>query len=128
MTWFMRPVSNGYTIALALSDATTNTTFWTHKLPLPREKAQDALDPIVAELVGVLDAQIDHAEQLRARGSRQNSLEFNDLIWRGRWHLNHLTREESDKARALFDQRGAARPRDGNSDGIKRCDIGAVER
>jgi CSLREA domain-containing protein len=28
----------------------------------------------------------------------------------------------------LLDQRGVARPRDGNHDGIKRCDIGAVER
>jgi CSLREA domain-containing protein len=29
---------------------------------------------------------------------------------------------------ALFDQRGVARPRDGNGDHIKRCDIGAVEK
>jgi len=27
----------------------------------------------------------------------------------------------------LFDQRNVPRPRDGNHDGIKRCDIGAVE-
>jgi hypothetical protein len=28
----------------------------------------------------------------------------------------------------LFDERSIARPRDGNGDGIKRCDIGAVEK
>jgi CSLREA domain-containing protein len=28
----------------------------------------------------------------------------------------------------VLDQRGVARPRDGNGDGIKRCDIGAVEK
>ena len=100
----MRSVPPGYSIALALSDATTNTTFWTHRLPPPRERSQDALDPIVAELVGVLDAQIDHAEQLRARGHRLNRLEFNDLIWRGRWFMNRLQRGDSEKARELFEQ------------------------
>jgi len=106
----MRLVTSGYLIALALSDATTNTTFWTHKLPLPRERSQDALDPIVADLVGVLDAQIDQQEQLRARGNRQNRLEFNDLIWRGRWYMNHLQRGDAEKARELFDQALALEP------------------
>jgi TolB-like protein len=106
----LRSVSSGYSIALALSDATTNTTFWTHRLPLPRERAQDALDPIVAELVGALDAQIDHAEQLRARGNRQNSLDFNDLIWRGRWYMNRLQRGDAEKARELFEQALALEP------------------
>jgi TolB-like protein/Tfp pilus assembly protein PilF len=106
----LRTVPTGYSIALALSDATTNTTFWTHRLPLPRERAQDALDPIVAELVGALDAQIDHAEQLRARGNRQNRLEFNDLIWRGRWYMNRLQRGDAEKARELFEQALALEP------------------
>ena len=73
-------------------------------MPLPPDRSQDALDPIVGELVGVLDAQIDYAEQLRARGNRQNRPEFNDLIWRGRWHLNRLTRVDSEIARQLFDK------------------------
>lgn len=93
-----------YGIALALSDASSNLTFWTHRLLLPRNRSQDALDPVVADLVGVLDAQIDHAEQLRARGNRQNHPAFNDLIWRGRWHLNRLSRADSEIARRLFDQ------------------------
>jgi TolB-like protein/Tfp pilus assembly protein PilF len=106
----MRPVAEGHLIALALSDATNNTTFWTEKLPLPRERSQDALDPIVAQLVGALDAQIDQQEQLRARGNRQNRLEFNDLIWRGRWFMNRLQRGDSEKARELFDQALALEP------------------
>ena len=106
----MRPSGDSTLLALNLSDATTNLVCWAHRVPLPRERSQDALDPIVADLVGVLDTQIDHAEQLRARGSRRNHLEFNNLIWRGRWHLNHLTREESEKARILFDQALALEP------------------
>lgn len=91
-------------IAVSLSDATSGYSLWSHRVPLPPDRSQDALDPIVAELVGVLDAQIDYAEQVRARGNRQNRLEFNDLIWRGRWHLNRLTRTDSELARRLFEQ------------------------
>ncbi len=87
-----------------MSDATSGYSRWSHRVPLPRDRSQDALDPIVAELVGVLDAQIDYAEQVRARGNRQNRLEFNNLIWRGRWHLNRLTRTDSEIARRLFEQ------------------------
>lgn len=94
----------GYAVTVSLSDAMTGYSLWSHRVPLPPDRSQDALDPIVAELVGVLDAQIDHAEQVRARGNRQNRLEFNNLIWRGRWHLNRLTRSDSEMARQLFEQ------------------------
>ena len=95
---------DGLSIAVSLSDAVTGYSLWSHRVPLPPDRSQDALDPIVAELVGVLDAQIDYAEQVRARGNRQNRLEFNDLIWRGRWHLNRLTRADSAMAQQLFEQ------------------------
>jgi TolB-like protein len=98
----LRNVADGFSIALSLSNTATGAIFWSHRLPLPPQHSQDALDPLVAALVSVLDAQIDYAEQVRARGKRQNHLEFNDLIWRGRWHLNRLTRTDADMARGLF--------------------------
>jgi TolB-like protein len=100
----MKKTGDGFSVALSLSDAASGYSMWSHRVPLPPDRSQDALDPIVAELVGVLDARIDYAEQVRARGNRQNRLEFNDLIWRGRWHLNRLTRADSDMARQLFEQ------------------------
>ena len=100
----LKRAKGGFTVAVNLSDATSGYSLWSHRVPLPPDRSQDALDPIVAELVGVLDAQIDYAEQVRARGNRQNRLEFNNLIWRGRWHLNRLTRADSEMARQLFDQ------------------------
>lgn len=96
--------SGGFSVFVSLSDAVSGYSRWSHRVPLPPDRSQDALDPIVAELVGALDAQIDYAEQVRARGNRQNRLEFNDLIWRGRWHLNRLTRADSEIAHRLFDQ------------------------
>lgn len=100
----LKRASDGFTVAVNLSDAVSGYSMWSHRVPLPPDRSQDALDPIVAELVAVLDAQIDYAEQVRARGNRQNRLEFNDLIWRGRWHLNRLTRSDSEMARQLFEQ------------------------
>ncbi len=98
----LRTAGRSFSISLNLSDTATGVIFWSHRLPLPPQRAQDALDPLVAALVSALDAQIDYAEQVRARGKRQNRLEFNDLIWRGRWHLNRLTRADADMARGLF--------------------------
>ena len=100
----IKAAGDGYSVSVSLSDAVTGYSMWSHRVPLPPDRSQDALDPIVGELVGVLDAQIDYAEQLRARGNRQNRPEFNDLIWRGRWHLNRLTRVDSEIARQLFDK------------------------
>jgi TolB-like protein len=100
----IKAAGDGYSVSVSLSDAVSGYSMWSHRVPLPPDRSQDALDPIVGELVGVLDAQIDYAEQLRARGNRQNRPEFNDLIWRGRWHLNRLTRVDSEIARQLFDK------------------------
>jgi TolB-like protein len=100
----LKRANDGFTVAVGLSDAISGYSLWSHRVSLPPDRSQDALDPIVAELVAVLDAQIDYAEQVRARGNRQNRPEFNDLIWRGRWHLNRLTRADSEMARRLFDQ------------------------
>ena len=100
----IKAAGDGYSVSVSLSDAVTGYSMWSHRVPLPPDRSQDALDPIVGELVGVLDAQIDYAEQLRARGNRLNRPEFNDLIWRGRWHLNRLTRVDSEIARQLFDK------------------------
>ena len=42
---------------------------------------------------------------------------------------NPATPDNDNQAKcAELDQRGVARPRDGNADGISRCDMGAVER
>ncbi len=100
----LRAAVDGFALTASLSDAVSGYVIWSHRHGLPPRQSQDALDVLVADLVGVLDARIDYAEQARARGQRQNWLEFNNLIWRGRWHLNRLSREDSDLARALFDR------------------------
>ena len=47
---------------------------------------------------------------MSARGKPQSDLNVSDLIWRGRWHFNRLTREDAEKARVLFAKALALEP------------------
>lgn len=62
------------------------------------------------ELVAHLETRIDHAEQIRTRSKRPDSFTVTDLIWRGRWHLNRLTRADSEAAQRLFSEARALDP------------------
>ena len=68
------------------------------------------LDEIAASIIGTVEGRIEHAEQARARGRRQSCSGTWDLIWRGRWHLNRLTRNDAKEARRLFDEAATIDP------------------
>jgi len=106
----LRDVDQVCLITIRLSDAGSGRTLSSHRLELPRDHSQAAIDALAAELVAALDARIDRAEQLRAREVKPGQQGVNDLIWQGRWHLNRLTREDSQAARELFDQALALEP------------------
>jgi tetratricopeptide (TPR) repeat protein len=53
--------------------------------------------------VAQIAARIEREEQARARNSADDSADFAQLIWLGRWRLNRLTREDSAAASKLFD-------------------------
>lgn len=98
----LRRDRDSYLISASLVDASTNLTVWTQRFALQSLTARDTLGQFVTELVSHLESRIDHAEQIRTRGKRQESPTVSDLIWRGRWHLNRLTRNDSDMAQKLF--------------------------
>jgi tetratricopeptide (TPR) repeat protein len=54
--------------------------------------------------VSQICARIEREEQARANKGPEEPGDFAHLIWRGRWRLNRLTREDSAVARRLFDQ------------------------
>jgi adenylate cyclase len=68
------------------------------------------LDEAAASIAGTLEGRIEQAEQVRARAKRRSRLDLWELIWRGRWHLNRLTRADADEARRLFDEALAQDP------------------
>jgi TolB-like protein len=98
----LHKVRNSYLLTIALSDAGSRHTIWSHRFPLDDAISGDALEQVVSELVAHLEMRIDLAEQGRIRHKRQNELSLTDLVWRGRWHLNRLTRADSDMAQRLF--------------------------
>lgn len=93
---------DSYGVSASLSEAITGYSLWSRRFTLKSPTAHDELEPFVNELVAQLESRIDHAEQIRIRGKRQDRLGVSDLIWRGRWHLNRLTRADSEMAQELF--------------------------
>jgi TolB-like protein len=91
-----------YLLAATLSDSGSGHTVWSHRFPLNSAISGDALEQVASELVAHLEIRIDRAEQGRIRGKRQSEMSLTDLIWRGRWHLNRLTRADSEMAQKLF--------------------------
>jgi len=98
----LRRFGGKFTLHISLTDTTSNLTLWSQRLGLPSPCGFEHIEQVVAELVAALDSRIDHAEQLRARNGRRDSLDVNDLVWRGRWHLNRFSRDDAEKARRLF--------------------------
>ena len=98
----VRQDGDNYLINASLTDATTGHNVWTQRFMLPSLTSRISLEQFVTELVAHLETRIDHAEQVRTRSKRQDSFTVSDLIWRGRWHLNRLTKADSEMAQKLF--------------------------
>lgn len=98
----LRREQAGYGIAASLIDGPSGHTVWSQRFALGSLSSRDSFEEFMTELVAHLEARIDHAEQIRTRSKRPDSFTVRDLIWRGRWHLNRLTRADSDLAQKLF--------------------------
>ncbi|MBR1218929.1 hypothetical protein JQ557_13075 [Bradyrhizobium sp. U87765 SZCCT0131] len=98
----LRRFGDKFMLHISLTDTTSNLTLWSQRLGLPSPCGFEHIELVVAELVAALDNRIDYAEQMRARNGRRDNLDVNDLIWRGRWHLNRFSRDDAEKARRLF--------------------------
>jgi Predicted integral membrane protein len=98
----LRRAGDGYGLAVELSEAATRRVLWSDRIEAPQIFTPKVQAEIVAQLVGALDTRIDAAEQLRARTEPPRDAQVSDLIWKGRWHINRLTREDAEQARAAF--------------------------
>jgi TolB-like protein len=106
----LRTAGDDFSVTACLTEAATGQVLLSHRLHLGGAGSPDTLEALVADLVAVLDAGIDHAEQARAHAKPRSDLNVNDLIWRGRWHLNRFTREDSRAAKRLFAEALALEP------------------
>ncbi len=90
------------TLAASLADSESGTVLWSSKLSLGDIDAPEVIETLLDGLTSALSSRIDLAEQTRALRKPKSDLKVLDLIWRGRWHLNRMTREDSVLARECF--------------------------
>ncbi len=95
---------------LTLLDGQTGQMLWSERLALPDGVTQLALEEVAHDLVGTLDARIDTEQQSRVINRNVEELNFNEQVWRARWHLNRLTKHDAQIARELLARALEERP------------------
>jgi TolB-like protein/Flp pilus assembly protein TadD len=101
---------NDFRILTRLSDTRSGHMIWAQPFSMPAPQATGALDDIVDRMAALLDDRIDAAEQVRATSAPTELLAVHDLIWRGRWHQNRLTRADLMTAGNYFARATALAP------------------
>ncbi len=99
----LRSESGSFNLAASLAETDTGQILWSNKLRL-EDGSPTALDDMLSGLTSALGAKIDQQEQSLALRKPQSDLNVRELIWRGRWHFNRFTNEDSAKAKACFSQ------------------------
>jgi TolB-like protein len=89
---------------ITLTDGEPGQILFTQQADLTELEAKDALAEFAITLVSVIGARIDNLEQLAARSRPDGELTPREVIFRGRWHFNRLTREDARKAHEYFER------------------------
>lgn len=100
----LRSAEDDFVLAVSAIDAETAQVIWSEKFDLPGSLSNESLSPLLSSLTAVLDARIDHVEQGRAVARPSTSRDVNSLIWRGRWHMNRMTRKDNAIAGELLEE------------------------
>ena len=98
-------------LSASLADSSSGQMLWSGKFALGDASSNQLLEDLLTGLAAALGARLDHEEQLRALRKPQSDLNVRELIWRGRWHVNRMTREDSTAAKACFDAALAREPK-----------------
>lgn len=98
----LRLQEDDYWLSAQIIECATGQLLWSPRLRLAAPQASNAISPMVEELVGVLENRIDNAEKVRAQAVPEVDLSVNDLIWRGRWHQDRVSHEDTEIAGRYF--------------------------
>lgn len=97
------------TFQLALSERGSRL-LWSGRHPLGEPVTAGEIERIATDTVAALAMQIEIAQQQRVRGRDIHKLSADELVWRARWHMRRLTREDARTAETLLEMAVAARP------------------
>jgi TolB-like protein len=98
----LRSKGKDSTLSLSLSDCDTERIIWSANTPIGSTDSMTAVEDIISDMTSMLGLKIDIEEQRRALAKPQSDLNVRELIWRGRWHFNRLTKEDAEQARSYF--------------------------
>ena len=106
----LRRADEGLVANMRLINSNNGFNVWSGKYQISENNTLASIDGIAMELVGLLDARIDVAEQSKAQMLARGDMNFISLIWRARWYLNRLTRGDMQKSYDLLQQAIALQP------------------
>lgn len=104
VTGQLRLARDGLALAVTLLDAQTGTQLWSSAGALPLAEVHGLIEDMILGVAIALGARVDQHVQAQATARTSGDHDVRDLIWRGKWHLNRLTREDAITARDCFTQ------------------------
>lgn len=93
-----------------LCQADTARVVWADTFDLEPVMADDTVDSVFDQVVSAIDRTVYRAMQRQVMATENRSEAFQDQLWRGRWHLARLTREDSEASRRHLEQALKLRP------------------
>ena len=87
-----------------LSEAETSRVIWSESYDLEPLLAGNCLNSVFDEIVSAIERSVSLSIQRRVMQSDNRDEAFNDQIWRGRWHLARLTKQDSELAHGYFNR------------------------
>jgi tetratricopeptide (TPR) repeat protein len=100
-------------IQLVLSEGRSSRILWSRRYGLSSQHPLEAALQLMAEeTVAELGSRIEVEQQMRVLDRGIQKLSANELVWRARWHMRRLTREDSRIAEQLLEQAAATGPND----------------
>jgi TolB-like protein len=106
----LRRLGKEQTLSVSLAKTETGQTLWSKKLVCPNDGSGAALDELLSGLASVVGSRIEQEEQALTLHKSFQDLNVRELIWRGRWHVNQMTKQDSELAKSCFDAALALEP------------------
>jgi TolB-like protein/Tfp pilus assembly protein PilF len=100
----LRSVGTAEMLSVSLTDNDAGRIIWSNRISLAQDASPNVIEELVSDVSAHLGEQIDIAEQQRALAKSQSDLSVRDLIWRGRWHMNRMSKHDAQHAKQLFAQ------------------------
>lgn len=83
---------------------------WSGRFPFSEPVTADEVEGVAISAIAALALRIEVDQQQRAREREIHQLNADELVWRARWHMRRLTREDAQTAERLLDMAIAAQP------------------